>query len=413
MQILFATVLMLFMVLVLKDTVNMPFQYYLRAALYLMALILGLPAVLNAVLNRGLRNFWTVFALLMWAVIGGIFAQVPEIVLAQVLALSSVVLAGIAMGERSKFDGGVSWERFLTGIIIIYFIALTISLLLVVFDSGKAFEVAYPGAPQRFRGLFAEPGMMANAGSILFGLGLFFVRNRFFKFAVICVGLTCLILPMSRTNWISVIVAINFTLWVKGILTTKRMFVIGILLAVVFGIMMLFRFTIKNDVLKSAVRVESIRTLSGRTLLWDAAFKAFKLNPVIGNGLTAGAAALTSLRHSSKTHYIQNLSKEGYGRGTMHSGYVQALLDFGIVGFVFYVMMLIRGLMSAVKRRADRIWYPVTYLMVFGVVANFGKNIFYATSVGDSVILWITLGFVLSCNNRKEPGHGAPRLHGV
>ena len=136
------------------------------------------------------------------------------------------------------------------------------------------------------------------------------------------------------------------------------------------------------------LRTESLQTLSGRTTLWAAAYETASRSPWVGHGFTFGTDALRGAKASRASHYIQRIESTGVRAGTFHNGYIQSVLDIGVIGSVFYLGVIALALWRILIRDTQRVYGAVAFVLVFGAVANFGKTFVYSAAVFDSILFW-------------------------
>ena len=314
---------------------------------------------------------------------------------------------GIALFESGEAGQGSNLDLLIRTAGILYLVVAVLSVITLLSDPGRAYEVET--VHRRFRGLFAEPGMMANASGLLLGIGLFGLKHRVLKSGAIIFGAICIGLALSRTNWVALIAASLATGWLyyprfrRVVLAISALAVLAGLVTVALNI------TIDTERANRIARVESLATLSGRTVLWEASIRAMSRSPVFGNGYTTGVDALIETSKRNEARYLDHIADLETRRGTIHSGYIQSLLDSGLVGTFFYVTLIVLGLKRLLSNDQQRQFGVVFFIVMYAAIANLGKNFIYSASVFDAVLFWLVIPVALGVL-RTEEGVVTPTL---
>jgi O-antigen ligase len=93
------------------------------------------------------------------------------------------------------------------------------------------------------------------------------------------------------------------------------------------------------DYLERGQGMRNITTLSERTDVWNASFKAFWLRPYIGYGYIAG------VKHAIKDHW----NATNWVPPHSHSEFIQALVSGGILAGILIVAIYLRVLVAALR----------------------------------------------------------------
>lgn len=396
-----STLILFLIVLGLKDAFSLPMPYLLRGGIQFLCLVSGIILILQKFSPRTLKTYWAVFGYIIIGFISAFASKTPFYVMAQVISLTSILLLAVGIGSFPKGTRERTDTALFYSAIVVYSVA-AITALIMIYEFPKiVFEVQYIGAQKRFRGLFPEPGMMANAAGLLIGLTSFTVRNRLLKVILLTIGIICLLLTMSRTNWIATLAALAIVIWLMFPQLRKRFIVLTITISgIALLIFLSFDLNLDQTTVNEIFRTESLETLSGRTTLWGAAINSFEHSPLIGNGFTAGTDALAHIKTTTYDgNYVNKIARLAERRGSFHNGYIQSLLDTGILGTFFYISILSLALIRVYKKR---LWeqYPAhCFILFYGCILNIGKTFIYSASVLDSVLFWY---IVVSCLGLKK-----------
>jgi O-antigen ligase len=206
----------------------------------------------------------------------------------------------------------------------------------------------------------------------------------------------------SRTYWVAVIVAAGLTFFFYH--RASRIWILTATIATFIAIATVAAFDIQFDTkgIGRLIRSESVSNLTGRVDVWERAVKAFELRPYLGYGFTAGALGLEEETNSGAFGEAPELSSRVVGRTTMHSGFVQSLLDSGAIGTVFYVLAIVLSIRTFYRYDKKRAFPAEFGALIFLSVANLSENAIYAASVFSSVLFWILALFAFSLKGARD-----------
>jgi hypothetical protein len=388
-----AVLIVLVVALIAKDTSQLNDPYIMRGVAQGICLVVGGLWVLSNLSGRLLNRYWPVWGYLAALILSAGWNAAPSYVWLQFASLAAVLLFYVAYFEAStaQQDGGVG--LLLDAVAALYALVAALSLV-VMFTHPKiaygAVDNGLAGIEFRFRGLFPKAGMLASAAGFTIGAVWFSRRGALLKAAVMSVCGLCLALTLARTLWVALTIGILAVYAMDRRKSTKWL-LMGSGLAVVALLWLGIKaFDVTLDVSQARfLRTESITTLTGRALLWEEGLKAFYQQPVLGYGYTAGASGLMSSSGRSATDEAGIDSTRDLGKTTLHSGYLQSLLDSGIVGTFFYLAVIAVPVVRLMRRRLaaprDR---AVFFGLVYFAVANAGQNLIYSASVFDSLLFF-------------------------
>jgi O-antigen ligase len=168
-------------------------------------------------------------------------------------------------------------------------------------------------------------------------------HRRFYILTTIA-GFVFMLLTRSRTSFLAVLLALGFG--ALYIMPKRRVFGVGLVMAAVAITVLVFG----PDLLDSAKhallmgRQESaadVGTLTGRTELWSELLTYVASRPVLGYGFEG----FWGPEHTASV----SLSL-GWVVPHAHNGYVEMLLDLGLVGLILFVVALLSGVVHAQRR---------------------------------------------------------------
>ena len=289
---------------------------------------------------------------------------------------------------------------------LMYGIVAWLSLAAAIYAPSVAYQDVnagnIAGIQVRFRGLFSQTAMMGTAAGLLVVLSLFGLRGVFYRLILVFPGVVCLAMTGSRTYWVACVIAIGLTglsYW-----RTSRIWVLSATAAGLLVMATVAAFDIQVDTKAAGklVRLDSVSNLTGRIQLWERAAKALELHPYLGYGFTAGAVGLEGEeRHNSKIGEAKKLASREMGRTTMHSGYVQSLLDSGLIGTIAYILVIALSIRS-LYRYDEKKSFPAEFAgLIYLAIANLSESVIYSASVFSSILFWLLAVFALSLRGRK------------
>ena len=160
---------------------------------------------------------------------------------------------------------------------------------------------------------------------LAFGLGLLFLtKSRTAVGAVVLAGAVCMMVSVSR----------------------RRLLILGVGVAAVAGSVLIFAPDVAGRAHEAALLERSAKsddpaTLSGRTLLWSDLMDYAAEKPALGYGFDSFWTA---------DHIAEISLRRGWVIIQAHSGYIQEVLDTGLLGLSFLLLILIAALRAALVR---------------------------------------------------------------
>jgi O-antigen ligase len=242
----------------------------------------------------------------------------------------------------------------------------------------------------------SKSSQLGAACGLLLGLTAITRRPSLAKWPVCLVALTDLVLTQSRTFWIAGLVAALATMWFYNRRLLRNASVV-----VLVGVAMLAPLTALLNTeaaatrLQSFARIYSFERLNGRVNIWDDVIASLKKRPLFGFGFTLGSSGLSSqLPGQPKDLSIEQLAL--ISRQTIHSGYLQSVMDSGILGSALYLASIITAFWRILTRDIRRQYPEVLFALVFLTVSNAAENVIYSGSVFYSLLFWILAVFTMS-----------------
>lgn len=385
--------------LILKDASHLGDRFITRG---LAEGLCGLAAVLWIITHLK-RVDWRQHALLLAYLavifITGIFSDFRAAVMIQFLSLLTVILFGISLRYHPI---GADAHRVLMETTFWAYLAVTIiSILLLFIAPSIVYQVGNIAGWKRFAGLYDRPAMLGAASGILFGIALFgTVRGgwlaKLARIAAVIAALTCLYMSGARTFWVAFIVAAPMTAVVKYPRKIKMIMSFVTVAIILFSVYEAFDFHISKKSAEKELRVGSVSTLTGRTTIWEATFAAIQARPLTGFGLGMGGVALVH-----RPGHAASLIKERISVGaslsrvpSLHSGYIQALGDTGVLGALVYLAVVVMTCLHYWRHRRAVQFGAECFIVLYLTTANIAESIIYKASVWHSIMFWYLAAYV-------------------
>ena len=101
-------------------------------------------------------------------------------------------------------------------------------------------------------------------------------------------------------------------------------------------------------------------------------------------------------RRTNRSFHCNGRDPRLTSRVTLHSGYLQSLLDAGIIGTFWYGLLLLAALWRILWKDRVRAYPAAFFCLVFMMIGNISENVVYAASTLQSVLFWLVCVFALS-----------------
>lgn len=395
-----AVLLILIVALIAKDTSQLNDPYIMRGVAQGLCLLIGGIWVITNISEAIFKKYWPVLGYVIALFISSSFSVSPVYILLQLVSLLAVLFFFISYFENESDRSGHAIGRMINATIVCYSLVVVLSLVVLFTHPAIAYgamDNGDAGMEYRFRGLFPKAGMLASAAGLTMGLIWFSSHRRLLKVAVITACGICLAMTLSRTFWIAMAVGGLATYWFYA-KETRKWILVAVFIAIPIGYG-LKTFGLTMDVSQAKfLRVETITNLTGRVSLWEQGIQAFYRSPYFGYGYTAGASGLQSSPSDNGGNEDDIDANRGLGKTTLHSGYLQSLLDSGITGSLFYIGIIVVALRSMLRQCDTPHNRAVFYGLIFLAVSNLTQNVIYSASVYDSVMFFGLAIFAMSVN---------------
>jgi len=382
-----------------KDVTFAPFPNALRTVSQTLCLLAGVSGIASHFTVALLPRYWLVLTYLGVLIVCAPFTTFPFFVLLQVMSLASAIVFAVAFFDAAQQARDKRLRMLVACIVLTYGTVIILSLLVARFEPTLVYERLFAGNETgyeiRFRGMFSKAGGMGAASGLLLGLAAIFLRRWWVKLSIIGPAAICLALTQSRSFWIASLLAGCMTLWMYFPNWRKRLIVCSGIVGLVVMTYIALNFTVDTSDLQAFGRVNTVANLTGRTELWDFARKGWSGKPWLGYGLTLGGLVLEGDRAIPS-----DADPTQFSRQTLHSGYVQSMMDSGAIGFLLYAMIILVAITRLVRYDSRRQYPEVLYVLLFLSIANLGESVIYSGSVFHSLCFWIFAVFAMGLDKR-------------
>jgi len=259
----------------------------------------------------------------------------------------------------------------------------------------------------RFRGLFQQPAGLAALSGFTAGMLLWSSIRNTVKIPCVIGAVACLMMTFARTFIFAFVLAVIIVLLLKGDISLFKKVgltvVGGFLIMALVGVYSYFSVVDGSGFHRAgnyAGEEEKLSDLTGRQNTWKRALQRVADAPWLGFGYTRGEDAMANpLRGNERRSDRRNVFEYRPATYSLHSGYLQALLDAGVLGVSLYCAIILQAVAMVVRARKwlDR---RVLFGVFFPLISNFGESVLFSPSTSMSLLSWFFLVSALSVGGR-------------
>ena len=275
------------------------------------ALLFGAAAYLGVLVLRGIADLGS----------GG--GRIPQ---GELLSLLTVICLAVAPRvSPSRIADILKWLMAATVLLSLLVIVLRPERL-VPYGGGLL-----PGFPYRTAGVLSHPNSLGPAALLYLALERYRPSPRWLRPVLILSGVAILLAAQSKTAWVAAAFVVVMS-WAAGGRSRPAIRLAGAVLATFAAGAVLLVGNVDYGAFVSEDRLESTRSLTGRTALWERGLEAWRDQPVFGAGLDTFRRIADQIGQP--------------WAGQAHNEGVQALGTTGLVGFaalLLYVAVLLRS----------------------------------------------------------------------
>ncbi len=297
----------------------------------------------------------------------------------------SAVMLGVAQ-QRGEFLSVAKWGSLAW--IVASLLAAVIAPDWAMFESGAMMDGPLPFP--RLYGVGANPNGLAPVALLFLYLEYFIPSGRFLRLLGSTLAVAVIVMTQSKTIWgIAVVSAYVLYVYRRAAATVPaRLWVrfgagaLAIALAIAAAVA-------SGDAFAGNV---DFKTLTGRTVLWSAAFTAWASSPIFGYGPTLW----------NEDFRAQFLRTEASFAGHSHNLYVQQLAESGLVGFVLLLLFL--GILAQTAWTARHASRGLSLALLLDVlISGVTESNLGPRSMGDSMFaVGVLLALMIACSSGRQ-----------
>ncbi|HEX4203113.1 MAG TPA: O-antigen ligase family protein [Ktedonobacteraceae bacterium] len=330
--------------------------------------------ILIALISTRAREVWkTLFQSRLFLILPAIacisaaWSQNPAHTLVSSCNLTLTTLFAIYLYARYPKD---TLLVFLTGGAAI---GLLLSLLAVIFLPSVGIDAYQQDA---WRGLFLQKNNCATLCTLFFVLAVHLkptsTSERMLRFLVIALAILFIVMSGSRTGWVLSLLALVLTciFHIIGRMSgTDRAATKAALfgLSVVAGVLLY----LNSSGILAVLGKDP--TLTQRTVIWASVIPSILKHPFLGYGFGAFWSGMNG-------ESMQTILVTGWMEGQAQSGYLDVLLQLGLIGFCplvwLFIRALIKGRPTSFSGGRAQMMKVSTVLLVLVLVENIGETSF-------------------------------------
>jgi O-antigen ligase len=294
-----------------------------------------------------------------------LWSQNPGHTLVDALNLLLTTLFAIYLYLRYPGDRVVSFLTFAA------FVSLLLCVVAVVAFPNVGIDTYQQDA---WRGIFGQRNNCAVACTLFLVLGFHMrawgIVEKAMQGAVVLLSLVFVVMSGSRTGWVLTTLAIALTYGLRFIARIRSLdrIVVLMILAVPTAV---GAFLVASNFVTVLAAMDKDPTMTQRTIIWAQVIPSIAKHPFLGYGYSAFWAGL----HGES---MQTVLVTGWMEGQAQDGYLDMLLQLGLVGLIPLIALFLRGFVQAAKaverRWLDRATMLAIVLLPLILVENIGES---------------------------------------
>lgn len=298
------------------------------------------------------------FASMLWS-------QNPGHTLVDALNLLLTTLFAMYLYLRYPGDRVVSFLTFAA------FVSLVLCVVAVVAFPNVGIDAYQQDA---WRGIFGQRNNCAAACALFLVLGLHVrawgIVEKLMQGAVVFLSLVFIVMSGSRTGWVLTILAIGLTYGLRFIARIRSLdrilFLMMLAVPTTLG-----AFLVASNFVSVLAAMDRDSTMTQRTVIWAQVLPSIAKHPLLGYGYSAFWAGLNG-------ESMHTVLVTGWMEGQAQDGYLDILLQLGLVGLIPLIAVFLRGFAQAAKaverRWLDRATMLAIVLLPLILVENIGES---------------------------------------
>jgi exopolysaccharide production protein ExoQ len=285
---------------------------------------------------------------------------------------------------------------------------LAVAYWVVVAASAASLMAYFAGVPSatgllsgRMHGIFGNPNMLGALAGVALVLGIALTRQKatVWRTGGLAILALALLLSQARTSLIAVLVA---AIWLFLKAGPRRAILIAYSVALLASVWAFLAVVLRAPMpalssLPSLDRFTQYGTegaLSARDVIWETTLLMWRDQPWTGIGYAAAPIALPERAGISQ-----------YAVDSVHNGYLQWLLETGILGAIPLTVALVAALRPALLSKAGVPAAAAGAVVVCGLVIQFAESALLGTGQPFPYLFWIAAAAAtVHLDNRHQHG---------
>lgn len=246
---------------------------------------------------------------------------------------------------------------------IVSFLTLSafVSLLLCVFAVVVFPSIGIDALQQdSWRGIFGQRNNCAAACTLFLVVGLHSksrdMIEQLIGGSVVVLSLLFIVMSGSRQGWILAVLAPAFTYGLRFTSRIRSLDRVAVFMVLALSTA-LMAFVIGSHFNEVLAAMDKDPTLTQRTIIWAQVLPSIAKHPLLGYGYSAFWAGL----HGES---MQTVLTTGWMEGQAQDGYLDTLLQLGLVGLIPLVAVFLRGFVQAVTAIERQLLNPATLIAI-------------------------------------------------
>lgn len=320
-----------------------------------------------------------------------LWSQIPGHTL--VSALSLLLTTLFAFYVYVRYPG----ERLVSVLNMAAFLVLFLCAFTVVVFPSVGLD---PYQQNAWRGVFGQKNNCATVCALFLTVGLHArprgVIEQLVRAGVVLLSPVFIVMSNSRTGWVVAILAVSLTYGVRFIVRVKSRDRLLLLLLTMVPIVFA-AVSISQNFNSILAAMDKDPTMTQRTIIWAETLPSIAKHPFLGYGYSAFWTGL----NGESMHAVL---VTGWMEGQAQDGYLDVLLQLGLLGLIPLIALFLRALWQAYRamerKQIDRTVLLAIVLIPVILVENIGES-FLLDSLGIPWFYVLLSLLILGFNDRR------------
>jgi exopolysaccharide production protein ExoQ len=251
--------------------------------------------------------------------------------------------------------------------------ALLLSIFAVIALPGVGIDTIQDNA---WRGIFGQRNNCAAVCCLFLVLGLHYraraLVEQLMRTSILFLSAVFIVMSGSRTGWIITAFALMLTCGLRLAARLRSLDRLAFLMALVVPAALL-AFAVASNFTQILALMNKDPTMSQRTVIWAEVLPSIAKRPLQGYGYSSFWTGLSG-------ESMQTVLSTGWMEGQAQDGYLDVLLQLGLIGLVPFIWLCLRALKQAIgaleRRTLDSaVWLAIVLLPVI-LAENIGESSF-------------------------------------